>query len=535
MSAVDETARATTETAPSARRLAWSGSLWSVGGFGASQVLRMGSNIVLGHLLTTAAFGVMGWVNLVLSTLTMFSNFGLTQSIIQNKRGHEPAFLNTAWTILVVRGFVLWLIAVAVAWPVGRWAGFSPWYIVAAGMSAFISGARSTRYHLLQRQIDLKTLTVLDTLTQVLTVGLTILLAWILRNVWALIAAVLISSALNTALTHVMLKGERNRFQWDGGAAREMMSFGKWLFASTLLTFAALQADKVLLGSLVPLGLFGIYNVANSLAQLPLSVSSRLAQFVLYPLLARESRQDPAGLGPKVLKARHLMLAATLFATLGIVYYAPFFFRLYPETWAAAGWMTQLLSLSIWYTFLQTSCAQALLAVGDSRSLALSNAVKLPVTLVFAAAGYVAGGLWHSDAAAAAMAELVARPAAWGEPGALLGALAAIYPALTAEAFETERTVGFLLGLGVAGLATQAVVQYALVTHRIFIVRQDTLFTAALLALGAAGVLGMRALTADLSPTAADAVVFAADTAVLAALGLWVLWQVRRIMFRAGE
>ena len=50
---------------------------------------------------------------------------GIGPTIIQNKRGDDPTFLNTAWTLQVVRGFILWLGCLAVAWPGAYWTGSS--------------------------------------------------------------------------------------------------------------------------------------------------------------------------------------------------------------------------------------------------------------------------------------------------------------------------------------------------------------------------------------------------------------------------
>ena len=47
----------------------------------------------------------------------MLSDVGIQQAFIQNPRGDERAFLNTAWTIRAARGVVLWLIAMLIAYP----------------------------------------------------------------------------------------------------------------------------------------------------------------------------------------------------------------------------------------------------------------------------------------------------------------------------------------------------------------------------------------------------------------------------------
>src|SRR5690606_27171143 len=93
------------------------GSAWASGAFGARQVIRLASNVVLAALRTPAVLGVMYVINLLLQGLQMFSDVGIGPSIIQNTRGEEPRFLHTAWTIQVVRGFMLWAAGVAMAYP----------------------------------------------------------------------------------------------------------------------------------------------------------------------------------------------------------------------------------------------------------------------------------------------------------------------------------------------------------------------------------------------------------------------------------
>src|SRR5690606_8194669 len=93
------------------------GSLWALAGYGGSRVLRIGGNLVLWRLLYPDAFGLIALVNVFITGLTMFSDVGIGPSIVQNPRGDDPAFLNTAWTIQVVRGFILGIAGAALAAP----------------------------------------------------------------------------------------------------------------------------------------------------------------------------------------------------------------------------------------------------------------------------------------------------------------------------------------------------------------------------------------------------------------------------------
>ena len=80
------------------------GSSWAAINYVVSYSLRLGSNLVLWRLLYPDAFGLMAIVNTIMTGLAMFSDVGIAQTVVQNERGEEPDFLNTIWTLQVVRG-----------------------------------------------------------------------------------------------------------------------------------------------------------------------------------------------------------------------------------------------------------------------------------------------------------------------------------------------------------------------------------------------------------------------------------------------
>src|SRR5688572_30143338 len=91
---------------PGLRSQAIRGSIWTFAGYGASQVIRLASNLILARLLFPDVFGLMALVNVFIGGLAMFSDIGIGPAIIQNKRGNERTFLNTAWTIQIGRGLM---------------------------------------------------------------------------------------------------------------------------------------------------------------------------------------------------------------------------------------------------------------------------------------------------------------------------------------------------------------------------------------------------------------------------------------------
>ena len=68
-------------------------SIWTVGGYGATQVIRLANSIVLSYFLAPDAFGIMALINIFLQGLIMSSDIGVGPSIIQHDAGEDPRFL----------------------------------------------------------------------------------------------------------------------------------------------------------------------------------------------------------------------------------------------------------------------------------------------------------------------------------------------------------------------------------------------------------------------------------------------------------
>ncbi|MEY3827884.1 MAG: hypothetical protein RLZZ148_2705 [Cyanobacteriota bacterium] len=57
----------------SLKQLAIRGTLWTIIGYGASQGLRLGANLILTRFLVPEAFGIMALINVFITGLNLFS------------------------------------------------------------------------------------------------------------------------------------------------------------------------------------------------------------------------------------------------------------------------------------------------------------------------------------------------------------------------------------------------------------------------------------------------------------------------------
>ena len=159
------------------RKRALQGSVWTLFGYGGAQVLRLGSNLVLAHLLFPSAFGVMALVTVFMQGLQMFSEVGIGPSIIQNSKGDDREFLDTAWTIQILRGFALWIFSCLLSWPASVFFGTNDpsgadllYILPVIGFSSVLGGFNSTAVFSLNRHLRIASITWLELIPQAISV-----------------------------------------------------------------------------------------------------------------------------------------------------------------------------------------------------------------------------------------------------------------------------------------------------------------------------------------------------------------------------
>ncbi|MFX4971226.1 oligosaccharide flippase family protein, partial [Acinetobacter baumannii] len=77
--------------------------------------------------------------------------------------------------------------------------------------------------------------------------------AWALvdRSIWALVAGGFATYSMRTLLSHVWLPGTANRWCWDKSALGEIIHVGRWIVASSIMSFLVANGDRLLLGGIL--------------------------------------------------------------------------------------------------------------------------------------------------------------------------------------------------------------------------------------------------------------------------------------------
>ena len=360
------------------RRALWA-AVWSILEYGSGMGLRVVSSLVLTRLLVPAYFGQITLINTLIVGINLLSDIGLVPNVVQSPRGDDPVFLNTAWTIQVLRGVVLWLLAVAISWPMAIFYNDPTlkYLLPVLALGTLISSFNSTNLLTLSRHMGVRLLFAVDGTTSVVALLVTITWAYFRPSVWAIIAGQLIATIYRLCISHIpsVVPGIRNSFRWDKESVHSIVHFGRWVMLATAFWFFASQADKLILGRLISLSLLGIYGLAYQLSDIPRAIILALSSRVAHPFISKIIGQPIDQFRSKFLRYRFFaLLAGAVMLSIMVTWGSRLISWLYDFRYHDAAWMIPLLALGLWHTLLYQTTYPVLLSMGKSKYGAFGNA-----------------------------------------------------------------------------------------------------------------------------------------------------------------
>jgi O-antigen/teichoic acid export membrane protein len=359
--------------------------LWVGAGYGLQQLLRFGSNLILTRLLFPEAFGLMAIVQTVMIGLTMMSDIGIQPSIIQNKRGDEPSFLNTAWTIQVMQGAFIFL-AVFVTAPF-----FATFYhepllaqlLPVVGLGAVISGFKSTKLATANRKLHMAKVTLIEIVTYTISLIITVWLAWLYKSVWALIWGTLLGNFLKMLASHYYLPGVRNYFAWERSSARALFGFGSWIFVSSALTFLAGEGNKLFVAKLLDVRMLAFYTLASTMCMIFWQSIVQLAAKILLPAYSEVLRNNPERINNVLTKTRLVMIIPGWAIALFFVFYGDqLMWMIYDHRYSESGVMLRILAMGSLAGIVGWSYLGILMAKGLVRAITVLLALQIVIQVV---------------------------------------------------------------------------------------------------------------------------------------------------------
>lgn len=369
--------------------------------------LQLVAQVVLARTLGPEVFGIFGIGMVVLTFAAFFSGFGFSWSLMQRITLTEED-IRFAWTWQLIVGLAtmlaVYLLAPLLAGyfrepraqPVIEW----------LSLACLLSAAAAPATYLLQRDLNFRAVGLIQVGSYgagYVAVGMPMaLLGW---GASALVAAWLVQAAVVLVASYALKPHAVRPLLWYGGA-HAAMGTGRAVFFTNIVNWTLNNLDRVLIGRLLNAHALGLYNAAYNLAALPNSLLLGALQPAFLAAGARLQHDVPR-LGRVYFQILATILVLVLPAFVFLALIAPDLVHLlYGATWREAGWVLQILFLSMPAYILWGISTPVL---WNTRRKYHEAALQLPLVGLGALAFYLLAGQGLRAAASVAAMLLVLR------------------------------------------------------------------------------------------------------------------------------
>ncbi len=349
---------------------------WVIRGIG---VLKM---IILARILSPHDFGIIGAALLAMNCLGVFSDVGIGAALIQKKQ-IDREDLDTAWTMTIVRGIVLFGLLFASAGPLAAYFAQPALKTVfrVIAVCFILEGFANIGVMFFQRDIDFKQKVKLDVVSDFTGTISGVLLALVFKDFWALVYSTVIWRLIYFVLSY-KLHPYRPRLCWDRKRAARLIHFGKHVFWISIVTFVVTNGDDALVGKLLGLDLLGYYTMAYAIANLPVTSICETLGRISFPFYS-QIQDDRSRVTASFQKVFETALIILLPLTAMILLLAEDFIVLFlGDRWLAMAGVLKILCLLGLFRGLSNVIAPVHLAVNRPDIQSRNKAMGLMVFLL---------------------------------------------------------------------------------------------------------------------------------------------------------
>jgi len=302
-------------------------------------------SIILARLLTPEMFGLMGICLIVIRGVELFTQTGFSAALIHFQEKFSEA-KDTAFSIMAIRGLLLMLITLVISPFIAEYYETDSLtaYIQVASISFFINGFQNINVIGLEKELNFKKLTYLEQINTILSFIFVIVLAYYMRNVWALIYSQLFTSVLTITLSYILLPGAP-KFSFNKDIAKKLLKYGKFIAGLTIVIYITTEIDNVIVGKILGMDELGYYLVAYTLANLPATHISKVISKIMFPAYSK-LQNDLVNLRKTYLQVLMVVSSLSIPTAVGIFVLAPEIIGvLYGEKWLPAIIPLQILTI----------------------------------------------------------------------------------------------------------------------------------------------------------------------------------------------
>ncbi|MEK6732750.1 MAG: lipopolysaccharide biosynthesis protein [Candidatus Omnitrophota bacterium] len=340
------------------------GAFWVIISYSFSNILYFLRTFILIRLLSPIDFGLMGVANVVIDMFNRFTETGIGMALVQKKEINK-ATLDTAWIITFVRGAVLFVLLYLFSPLVANFYNSTQLNNILKFISLcfLFNGIASIGVSLFVKELNFKDKAIFEQTSAVTNTIVSIALAIIFKNVWALVIGHIIGTIVGSVFSYILYPF-RPSLNFSLNEARGLFCFGKYVFASVVVTFFVVRGPDALVGKVLGLGSLGFYVAAFGIANIPATSVTHLISQITLPAYAK-LRDDLPTLRDGYLKVTRLIAFLSTPIAGGIFMLIPEFVQIFLGTkWMPIVVPVRILCIFGFFRSIYTAMSPVLYAVG---------------------------------------------------------------------------------------------------------------------------------------------------------------------------
>ncbi|MDH3944920.1 MAG: lipopolysaccharide biosynthesis protein, partial [Anaerolineae bacterium] len=243
------------------------GSAWMITLRWSIRVIGLLSMVILARLLSPADFGIVAMSMMVVGFVELFSQMGIDLALIRNSQTTRDHY-DSAWTLQMFQGLALAMVIFLIA-PLASAYFAEPrvtLVIQVLALRALITGLENIGIVDFRKELDFARDFRFGVYKKLLAFAVTISLAFVLRNYWALVVGMVFAAVAGALLSYRM---HPYRPKIAFGKIREIWSFAQWMLLWRLAFFLNRKIDQFLVGGTYGTSSMGRYYMAAEVATIP--------------------------------------------------------------------------------------------------------------------------------------------------------------------------------------------------------------------------------------------------------------------------
>ena len=268
-----------------------SGAFWMISLRWATRLTGLVSTVILARLLVPRDFGIVAMAMIVVGTLEIFNQTGQKLVLIRLENPTTEHF-DSAWTVSFFIGLVTAIVILAIS-PLAVLYFHEPKVVPVMqclALRSILGGLENIGTVNFRRDLKFNQFFAYNVYPKFFSFVITITLAFILRNYWALVVGMLSGQLAFIILSYTMHK---HRPRFNISKVREIWSFSIWSFIRSVGWYFNTQVDQIAVGGFGGASLMGRYAVATDIAQSPSREVNEPMIAVLYPVMSRLQKSLP--------------------------------------------------------------------------------------------------------------------------------------------------------------------------------------------------------------------------------------------------